>query len=191
MANQQQPGDSAAGPAPLSPKGAARRRFTRAGAAASGVLLTLQSQPAMATAVCRSPSGYLSGPLQSTRTTTPVTCAGRTPGYWKTHPYWPSPCKANNAFNKIFLCSGTMSNTYGSVSQMGILDPKQWDRDGLGRHLMAAYLNVRSGKSSFQTTQMLNKIWVEWRDSGYYTPTAGVKWTSYDIVDYLKRTMPL
>lgn len=76
MAHEQQPGKQ------LSAHGTARRRFTRAGAAASGVLLTLHSQPGMALDICSTPSGYQSG-LVSARPNDPGTCAGRSPGYWK------------------------------------------------------------------------------------------------------------
>src|SRR5689334_17769378 len=77
VANQQQPGDSAARPAPLSPTGAARRRFARAGATASGVLLTLQSAPAMAQVICTAPSGSLSnGPTSTQPGVGTATCQG-------------------------------------------------------------------------------------------------------------------
>jgi hypothetical protein len=177
----------AAGTPSLTPAGAARRRFTRAGVAASGVLLTLHSQPGMACDVCTTPSGYLSGGLQSFRGAKPI-CAGRSPGYWKTSSSWPSGTAKTQAFARIFACGLSNSKTYGSVTQQGILEPKQWDKDGIGRHLVACYLNVKAGLSTFQTLPMLQRIWNEYQSRGYYTPTAGVRWDSAKIVEYLKGT---
>jgi len=194
VANQQQPGDSAAaGTAPLSPKGAARRRFTQAGAAASGVLLTLHSHPAMATgSACRSASGFHSGGVRS-RSTEVATCIGRTPGYWKNHPdEWPKiGCDKTKLYCAIFLYSGRINVGYSQKKQLEILTPQGFDGSGIGRHIMAAYLNNLSGKSPYPTLDQLNKIWTEWRDYGYYTVTAGVKWDADKIVTYLKSTMPL
>ncbi len=190
MATEQQhdaPAADAANAADLSPVGAARRRFTRAGVAASGVLLTLHSQPGMAVEVCTTPSGSLSGGLQSFRGP-PPTCAGRSPGYWKNHS-WPRGCNKNEPFTRIFSCNSLNAKTYGTTSQSAILDPKQWDRNGIGRHLMACYLNVQAGLSTFQTTAMLQRIWLEYQAKGYYAPTAGVKWDGGKIVDYLQGTM--
>jgi hypothetical protein len=187
VATEQQHEASASGKADLSPKGTARRRFTRAGVAASGVLLTLHSQPGMAVEVCTTPSGYLSGGLQSFRGP-PPTCAGRSPGYWKTHS-WPRGCDKNLPFARVFACNGLSGKTYGAVSQGGILVPQKWDQDGIGRHLIACYLNVQAGLSSFQTLPMLQRIWLEYQAKGYYTPTAGVRWNSAKIVEYLQGTM--
>jgi hypothetical protein len=191
VSNEQQHDDSAA-PATLSPAGASRRRFARAGAAASGVLLTLHSQPGMATAVCTTPSGFLSGALRSAHTNDQVTCVGVTSGYWKTHyPWTGSGCTSSTKFSAIFPCTRAMNTTYGGISCMGILTPQSWDKNGLGRQLMSAYLNVKTGKSSFQTVPMLLAIWNEWVKHGYYTPTSGVKWDSAAIANYLSLTMPI
>ena len=74
----------------LSAKGASRRRFTRAGLGASGVLLTLASQPGMAQTICTTPSGSLSGGLQS-RSPGAVVCQGLSPGFWKGDQHnWPA-----------------------------------------------------------------------------------------------------
>lgn len=187
MATEQQHDAPASGKADLSPEGTARRRFTRAGVAASGVLLTLHSQPGMAVEVCTTPSGYLSGGLQSFRGP-PPTCAGRSPGYWKNHS-WPRGCDKNLPFTRVFASNGTNGKTYGAISQGGILEPQKWDRHGIGRHLIACYLNVQAGLSSFQTVPMLQRIWLEYQTKGYYTPTAGVRWDGAKIVEYLQGTM--
>lgn len=189
MATEQQHEAAAVtiGSADLTPEGAARRRFTRAGVTASGVLLTLHSQPGMAVEVCTTPSGYLSGGLQSFRGPKPV-CAGRSPGYWKTHS-WPPGTNKTLLFTKVFACNASTGRTYGMATQGAMLEPKPWDSYGIGRHLIACYLNVKAGLSTFQTVPMLQKIWSEYQSKGYYTPTAGVRWDGAKIVEYLQGTM--
>lgn len=173
-------------PAPLSPQGQSRRRFTRAGAVASGVLLTLHGQPGMAAEVCTTASGSLSGGLQSFRGPQPV-CAGRSSGYWKNHS-WPSGCDKTLPYSKVFACGASSFKTYGSVTLGAILSPKSFDKHGIGRHLVACWLNVKGGLSSFQTERQLQTIWNEFQTSGYYTPTAGVRWDGPRIAEYLQST---
>ncbi len=194
VANEQQPAQQ------LSAKGAARRRFTRAGTAASGVLLTLHSQPGMAAAICATPSGYQSG-LISTRNPDPGACAGRSPGYWKNieggpgkaaHKQWPAGATPDTLFRTVFGCTSAMSDTYGSDSCtldwiMGA--NAGWDKNNLGAHLVAAYLNVLAGITGYLTVNILTNIWNELRDYGYFTPTAGVIWDTAKVVEYLKGTM--
>lgn len=202
MANQQLPGK------PLSAKGAARRRFTRAGAAASGVLLTLHSQPGMTAVICAGPSGFQSG-LISARNPDPGACSGRSPGYWKNvdvsgggngkgpkhglpNKVWPAGATADTLYRTVFTCTSAMSDTYGSDSCtldwiMG--SSAGWDKDNLGAHLVAAYLNVLAGYTGYLTVNILKNMWNEWRDTGYFSPTAGVQWNSAQIVQYLSGTM--
>jgi hypothetical protein len=195
VANEQQPGK------PLSAKGAARRRFTRAGAAASGVLLTLYSQPGMAQVVCATPSGAASA-LASARNPDAETCSGRSPGVWLQalsprgnsgkgggntpgHTDWPvSP-------DKLFGEWFTTSRPIGKAKLKEVLantDPS-FDPENLGMHLVAAMLNVLSGRSTFQTENMLVDMWNRLRDDRVYHPTAGIDWTAYDVVQYLRSTM--
>lgn len=70
-----------AGPA-ISPHQLARRQFTRAGIGASGILLTLVSQPGMASEVCASPSSSMSGGLQSRHGQLPA-CTGMKAAYYQ------------------------------------------------------------------------------------------------------------
>jgi len=215
VAIEQQPGKQ------LSAKGAARRRFTRAGAAASGVLLTLHSQPGMAAVVCAGPSGFQSG-LVSARPNDPGACAGQSPGAWKnTDPaaggssngngngkgggkghnptpsplpdkVWPAGALPTDLFRTVFTCGLDQSSTYGSdkcTLDYILGNEPTFDQHKLGAHLVAAYLNVLAGLSSFQTVPMLQNIWNELRNTGYFSPTAGVKWDAKQVVDYLSGTM--
>lgn len=185
-----------------------RRRFSRSGLAVSGVLLTLASRPALA-GQCLSPSGFQSGNVSHHGT--PITCSGRTPGYWGTHPEeWPSPydpgkCKGDNPgecmksknwedgtkFSAVFNCSGH-GNIYAKKSMMQVIlsgggdDPQQ-----LGGHIVSALLNAKKGWTPVLTETQVIGMFNEWNQNGYFEPTAGVKWYAEDIVTYLKSTMPL
>jgi hypothetical protein len=191
VANEQQPGKQ------LSAKGAARRRFTRTGAAASGVLLTLHSQPGMAAIVCATPSGHASA-MVSARNPDALSCSGRSPGVWLQaleprgknhntpgHVAW--PIDPDKKFGSVF----TTSKAIGQASFETVLgnnDPV-FDPDNLGAHIGAAYLNVLSGRSTFQTELMLVNIWNNLRDYGVFQPTAGVNWDGKAVVEYLSSTM--
>lgn len=209
MANEQQPGKQ------LSAHGAARRRITRAGAAASGVLLTLHSQPGMAQVVCAGASGFQSG-LVSARPNDPGACAGRSPGFWKnTDPapidngkgngkkggnnapanpdkYWPSGAKPGDLFSSVFFCTSDLADTYGSPTCtldwiMG--NEPTFDKHQLGAHLVATYLNILSGRIGYLTVPQLKNMWNELRADGTFSPTAGVDWDAEKVVTYLKGTM--
>ena len=171
---------------PLGQKGQSRRRFTRAGVVTSGVLLTLHSQPGMAAEVCATASGSLSGGIQSFQASN-ATCAGRSPGYWANHS-WPGGCNKDTPFTRLFPCDTRNFQSYGKVTLSGILTPKQFDKHGIGRHLVACWLNVKAGLSSFQTEEQLRTIWYEYSRTGYYTPTAGVRWDGHRIAQYLQST---
>lgn len=182
--------DAAAGPVPaaISAKGLARRRFGKAGIGVSGVLLTLASQPGMASDICRAPSGSLSGGLKS-HFGPPVACAGVSPGYYKNHSDWPSPCTPETLFGDLFYCAGMNATTYGVTPLGVILEHQKFDGSNIGMHMAATYMNILSGRIGFLTVPALQKIWVDWQSFGYYAPTAGVKWYAGDIVTYLTGTM--
>jgi len=191
VANEQQPGKQ------LSAQGAARRRFTRAGAAASGVLMTLHSQPGMAAIVCATPSGHASA-LISARNPDALSCSGLSPGVWSQslkprgkngntpgHLSW--PISKDKKFGSLFTTGKAIGQaTFEQV--LGNNDPV-FDPDNLGAHLVAAYLNVLSGRSSFQNEYMLVNIWNNLRDYGVYHPAANIDWKGKEVVEYLRSTM--
>jgi hypothetical protein len=194
---EQAPGAiDSAGQAPqgISAQGAARRRFARAGLGASGVIMTLVSQPGMATNVCRPPSGFLSGTWASNHPTN--TCFGRSPGYWKTHhDQWKSLCRTDGTalFRTLFSCSGRAS-ALQPYKLFDIVDPTKVtngaDQNNVAMHIVAALLNARSNKVSVLPEDRVREIWSEYAGSGYYTPSAGAKkWNGAEIVTYLKSTM--
>lgn len=175
-------------PAHMSALGTSRRRFAKAGIGATGVLLTLNSQPGMACDICTSPSGSLSGGLKSHHGP-PQVCSGRSPGYWKNNSSWPSACRTWTKFGLIFSCNLKNSKNYGATACLTMLSHQTFDESNLAMHLVAAYLNVLSGRSPFQSIEMLRNIWTEWQATGYYKPSATVKWNSAQIVIYLSGTM--
>ncbi|MBC7686067.1 MAG: hypothetical protein H7176_12665 [Bdellovibrionales bacterium] len=189
MGKHEQQDESAQRPAapsatvPLTPKGAARRRI--AGLGVSGVVMTVASNHAMAGLVCKSPSGALSGNLNSQRPD--VVCNGVSPGFWKNHPEeWPAEVRKNDRFSKFFPCHGVLSG----VSCMDILSHQDADQNNVGMHIMATYLNVCSGRITFLTRQAVLDMWTKYNTYGTYTPTSGaIPWSGQDLVVYLTSTM--
>jgi hypothetical protein len=179
-------------PTGISARGAARRRFAKAGAGASGgVLLTLASQPAMAI-VCTSPSGTVSG--NSSRKTGLHQCVGRSPGYWKTHheEWRGASTNGETPFKQTFYCAG-IGAPMSKYSCFDVVDPDQVtngdDPNNVAMHIMATLLNVRSGKITFLTVNQVLAIWYSYATKGTYTPTQGMLWDGERIVTYLKSTM--
>jgi hypothetical protein len=188
--------DSARQLAPgIGPQGAARRRFAKAGLGASGVIMTLVSQPGMATNVCRPPSGFLSGTWAS-HNPKAGTCAGRSPDYWKNHKdQWKRQCRTDGStlFRSIFSCAGRASGLQPYML-FDVVDPTKVangaDKDNVGMHIVAALLNARSNKVSVLPETRVREIWDEYASTGYYTPSAGEKkWNGAEIVRYLTSTM--
>lgn len=195
------------------PKGAAdesRRRFTKAGLAGSGIILTLASKQVIAgggAAVCESPSGF-SSINTSAPGKTQYYCGGLTPGYWKTKNTWPchsagtcsydcgtSTCTSYKSdgtkFHSVFavgaycnLGSETMMNTMWKEGNS--------DKYKIAAHFCATELNICAGKipSQILTKSTMLTIWNSYVTKGYYSPMSGVKWYGTDIVTYLKSTMP-
>ena len=171
----------------MAPKGLSRRNFTRAGIGASGVLLTLASQPGMASSICRTPSGSLSGGLQSHAPV--VSCAGQTPTYYTSNPGWSGGATPSTVFKSVFSVPGTTG--FGAdTTTFGFLlnGNKDVDPSSLGMYMVTTYLNIVSGRIGFLTVDQLQAIWNEWQGGGYYTPTAGVQWNASQIVTYLSGT---
>lgn len=190
--NQQNNGNTT--PPPLSQRGATRRRLTKAGIGALGVLSTLESRAGMSPMICKSPSGALSGGLSSHYGPAPV-CQGLSPGYWKNHPdAWSIPL--NTMFADVFYVAGDKTSctaeskdkSYLCSTMMNLLDPQGFDTYKLGMHLVATYLNIRAGKISFLTVEALVNMWFELQTKGYYNPVAGVQWSAEQVKNYLEAT---
>lgn len=195
MDNRDQEPAASVGGTPSNPN---RRRFASAGAKASGVILTLASTPGMGATMCKSPSGSLSGSLQSNHGTQTVVCNGVSPGYWKNWPdQWPPSCyPTTTAQHKATLFASIFpygwTDLYRTGTLMDVLvsnDPAQ-DPYNLGMHLVAAFLNVKSNppKINFFTVTTLKNMWHDLYTYGYYQPVAGKKWYAADVAKYLMST---
>lgn len=105
MATEEQHDENKTPPS-LSDRGVARRRLVKVGA---GVLLTLESRASLASPVCATPSGYLSGALHNSHYG-PGTCGGGySPGYWKKDDRpWPKGLdRATLTFTNVFPMGGS------------------------------------------------------------------------------------
>jgi hypothetical protein len=196
------PDTQALPPPPLDPKGIARRRFARAGAGATGVILTLHSQPGMATfskMQCQSPSGYMS--MKPGASAQPqISCSyNRSHGYWKTHPNaWKTSAGMDSSakFSSFFRCTGSYVGL-AKVTMMQVLDPsraiKTIDRNNVAMQCVAALLNARAARLAGIRTVLpedeVTEIWNQFVTNGYYTPSKGAApWSGAVIAAYLEST---
>ena len=207
MATEHQDNDKIGTAPSLTKRGAARRRLAKAGMGA-GVLATLESKSAMASMVCKSPSGSLSNGLSTSHygPKAPV-CNGLSPGYWKQWNHaWPvardimfssvfytvpstTPCPVRDTssksgkYNKYNL--PYQPGSYACASMADLLNHQDFDKNNVGMHLVAAYLNIMSGKIDFIKVTSLQTMWNELQTSGRYCPTAGVYWDNSQVAAYL------
>jgi hypothetical protein len=180
-------------PAGLTQAGAARRRFTRAGAAATGVLLTLKSQPGMAVSVCVTPSGYQSSLTGSPHQSAANTCNGVSPEQYVTWydnnqaGSW-APSDLNIVFSAVFTPAGGAQE---GAKMRDLMIYSGGDQESLiMKYLCANYLNMASGRMPFLQMSMLNAIWTGWRTpSAPFRPSAGAApWGYNEIIIYLMGT---
>ncbi|MCU6434150.1 hypothetical protein LPB67_10255 [Undibacterium sp. Jales W-56] len=174
--------------------GEARRRFTKAGLATTGVLVTMASRPVLG-CTTQSPSGFQSG-NQSHRGV-PQRSNACPPAYWAGTTHWPSglkqdnPNKKNNGtkFQEIFTDCAKSSKYYG-VTCSDLVAGQSFDSSNyyIGMHLMAAYLNSLNHWTPFLTTQKIRDMFTQWQSKGKFSPSSGVYWNAAQIVTYLKAT---
>lgn len=173
----------------ITPAGLARRNFARLGAGAGGVILTLASQPGMASAVCASASQSMSK-WTSHHVGARLACSGRSPGYWQYHS-WPNPYEANRKtlkFGNLFPCGS--DTVYPNALVQTLCSPQKYDTANIGRHFVATYFNIQAGMINFLDIPTLQRMWYEYITTKQYVPTAGVKpWDATRIVTYLKSIM--
>jgi hypothetical protein len=186
----------------LDAKGIARRRFTRVSAGATGVILTLHSQPGMATygkSVCISPSGFMSMPTNASARPQQSCSANRSHGYWKTHAeVWrmKTGIDPSAKFGKLFPCLGKYAGL-NDVTLMQVINPskaiKAIDKNNVAMQTVAALLNARSasfsGIASVLPEERVMDIWNQFVTKGYYSPGKGATpWTGPIIAAYLEST---
>jgi hypothetical protein len=190
-----------------------RRRFTRAGVGASAVILTLTSRSVLAQAACKSPSGFSSANL-SQHNSESVACDGVTAASWlDPNRKWPVP--KDTRFIDIFGSSSLAFRT-GAAQKFYDAFPSRVDKKDLPpgqaakstsldeatlydalnggetpvvvKSIIAAFLNFRARLNTYPTDQQAIAIFKEWQANASYAPSAGIKWTEEDIMNYLGST---
>jgi hypothetical protein len=195
------PSQAPAAMPPLDRKGAARRRFTQAGLGATGVILTLHSQPGMAAAdlaTCASPSGFMS--IKTASHNPANSCSNnRSHGYWKTHASsWRSRTgtSPDTPFTEVLAARGAYIGLKRHTL-MEILDPskevKEIDRNNVAMQIVTALLNARAsqlaGIPSVLPEDKVVAMWDEYTIKGSFRPTgSSTPWTGQQIASYLEST---
>lgn len=194
-AESEVPGDSRS----VEPQSGDRRRLLRGGLAAAPVLMTVISKPVLGQTVCVSASMSMSMHPSGKHTT--FVCQGLTPEQWKTRAgQWPSPycgtateyaLGGHSATQYHCPTTGLGGRVYGNQTMLQVIDFTQGGRDmnALGRYIVAALLNARAGRTPVLNETGVRNMWNDLVNRGYYEPTAGIRWTSTEIVAYLKTTM--
>jgi hypothetical protein len=182
-------------PAGLTQAGAARRRFTRAGAAATGVLLTLKSQPGMAVSVCVTPSGYQSSLTGSPDPHAANTCLGVSPSQYvdwydtQQTSAW-APVATTIVFSSVFTTGSNDPNDASKTMYELMKYTGSTQELLIMKYLSANYLNMATSRMPFLQMSMLNAIWTGWRTPGSpFRPSAGAApWGYNEIIIYLMGT---
>ena len=189
MSTPETPPENGDSPVPgtetLSATGSARRRFAkRAGLGTTGVVLTLASQPGMASLVCKSPSRNMSKLASAHPGEAAIACTGVGPETWCKSGAW--PCSQSTTFGQVFPCG---TNSYGANTFKSVLSNTGTDdASRFGAALVATYLNVQSGKIGFLTREDVIGMFNEVQMSYQYKPTATVTWTVAQLTSYLQST---
>jgi len=187
----------------LDAHGASRRRFTRAGAGAAGVILTLHSQPGMATyghygGVCASPSGFMS--IKTASHNPQNSCSNnRSFVFWRDNwKSWKSRCGVHPETRFADVLSPR--NSYAGLKHFTLLQILQQtkevraiDRSYVALQIVTALLNARasekSGIPSVLPEDKVVDIWDEFTIKGSYTPKGSAKpWTGLQLSAYLQTT---
>jgi len=87
------------------------------------------------------------------------------------------------------VTTGFGGNVFGTHTMLEVLDGTQSGLSDVGRYMVAALLNARSGRTPVLDETGVRTMWNDLVNHGYFEPTAGVQWTGAEIVAYLKSTM--
>lgn len=179
-----------------------RRRFTRMGAGASAVVMTLASRSVLANMACTTASGFTSVNQSVRRTDTPINCNGLPYTDWMaTSASWPIPLTTSfaTAFGhppKGALETGEISTSSGLTDRNSVkLKDATLQQALFGsktpevvKYLIAALLNAQSGRSTYPSVLSVQAIFKDWNSNDTYEVMAGVKWDAPKIIEYLSAT---
>jgi hypothetical protein len=178
--------------------GESRRRFTKAGLAASGILMTLASRSALG-CVTVSPSAFASA--NTSRHGPPSRTNALSPGYWKNavpgghhknpNPAW--PFSGDTLFKNVFPGAGAyLGANFGAATFLDLLiTPNNFDTHSpnqLGRDFVTAYLNAVTGGTPFLPATTVVNMFEELLHQGYYVPTGTIHWSAFQVASYLEGT---
>lgn len=198
----------------IAPKSADRRKLLRGGLAAAPVLMTVASRPVLGQVACTA-SAITSINLQSSINHNCTITSGLSPEKWKAlAAQWPSPyAGATTAAAGRTVTYGGVTHTYGGgpttqatayhctttglgghvfagKSMVDVIDMLQsGGLNSLGRYIVAALLNARSGRTPMLSETNVRAMWNDLLNRGYYEPTAGIRWGAGEIVAYIKTTI--
>jgi len=166
-----------------------RRRFTSAGVAATGVVMTLAARPVLgctSSEAALSPSGWSS--INASRCVGPAATVslGKNPGYWKQEGRdWPTNLPKTTLYRSVFpVCTPPFNNSQRAFTLLDALTPQVVNNE-FGRLIATAYLNAVSKK----TTPYLRPEQVVQMATGSFLPSTGGKvWDMTTIIAYLKIT---
>jgi hypothetical protein len=91
-----------------------------------------------------------------------------------------------------YHCSttGLGGHVFANKSMIEVIDLMQsGGLNSLGRYIVAALLNARSGRTPMLTETNVRAMWNDLINRGYYEPTAGIRWGATEIVAYIKTTI--
>ena len=91
-----------------------------------------------------------------------------------------------------YHCSttGLGGHVFAGKSMLEVIDLMQsGGLNSLGRYIVAALLNARSGRTPVLNESSVRAMWNDLINRGYYEPTAGIRWGAAEIVAYIKTTI--
>jgi hypothetical protein len=91
-----------------------------------------------------------------------------------------------------YHCSttGLGGHVFANKSMIEVIDLMQsGGLNSLGRYIVAALLNARSGRTPMLAETNVRAMWNDLINRGYYEPTAGIRWGATEIVAYIKTTI--
>ena len=87
--------------------------------------------------------------------------------------------------------TGLIGSVFGEHTLREVLEQSAGGGDYamLGRYIVAALLNARSGRTPLLDEAAVRALWNDLVSKGYHEPLAGVRWGKDEILLYLKATM--